>query len=542
MAVDKDATALNDKTRRMVILSVWAVVLLGLPLWWKTTRVYRAELPYDSIEEWNQWKSCKPKFPVRVNLHLPEIGPKQNEDSPSLKDITQELARRTQDQNDVRKDHASSVPGTYDFYISPSNATSASIRSQRQGFIQVQNWNTDQIVDTIAETSDAIFRAEETSIKQLLDITGGIYGADKVHDQLKTVKYAPGYQLTFSLFSGDASNGVREWKIQEAIHTYLAPFIKAMSPVSKFTIESQIQHYATLTFTPELDTGAKEHYLTLDSLPNFINAAEWSLASTVSSLPSLNFLTYVPAPEESPLVIKAMPGGPKSSTNSFLIPRWGGIAILNRNTDGAEGAKDHVELITMQELEPLMKVFLNQLRDLMGVTELSTTIRSHPSFPIVFHKSLNEAPTTWELDNLLRKRTTENLVDSLATISSLARLVQNTPNMVVLDHIQKDVTEALQDIGRSCKHLSQQEYVEALAASRDGLVKSETAFFDPTMVSMLYFPDEHKYAIYMPLFVPISVPLLMSLLRELKRMKERKREAQREKNSSDHKNKHDKQE
>jgi len=40
----------------MVILSVWAVVLLGLPLWWKTTRVYRAELPYDSIDQWNQWK------------------------------------------------------------------------------------------------------------------------------------------------------------------------------------------------------------------------------------------------------------------------------------------------------------------------------------------------------------------------------------------------------------------------------------------------------------------------------------------------------
>jgi phosphatidylinositol glycan class S len=194
------------------------------------------------------------------------------------------------------------------------------------------------------------------------------------------------------------------------------------------------------------------------------------------------------------------------------------VAILNRNTERA--TQDHPELITVHELEPVMKVFLSQLRDLLGVADLSTT--SSSSFPTVFYKSLNEAPTMWELDSLLRRRSTENLVDSLATISSLARLVRNTPNMVVLDHIQKDVTEALQDIGRSCEHLSRQEYVEALAASRDGLVKSETAFFDPTMVSMLYFPDEHKYAIYMPLFVPISVPLLMSLLRELKRLKEKK--------------------
>jgi len=35
------------------------------------------------------------------------------------------------------------------------------------------------------------------------------------------------------------------------------------------------------------------------------------------------------------------------------------------------------------------------------------------------------------------------------------------------------------------------------------------------MVSKLYFPDEHKYAIYTPLFGPLALPLLMALLREL---------------------------
>jgi hypothetical protein len=32
-----------------------------------------------------------------------------------------------------------------------------------------------------------------------------------------------------------------------------------------------------LTFKPQLDTNANEYYLTPDTLPNFINAAEWSL-------------------------------------------------------------------------------------------------------------------------------------------------------------------------------------------------------------------------------------------------------------------------
>lgn len=76
----------------------------------------------------------------------------------------------------------------------------------------------DHIIDTIVETSSAVFGSEERTIRQLLDTNEDTQGVRKVHDQLKTVKYAPGYQLTFSLFSGDASNGVREWKMQEVIH------------------------------------------------------------------------------------------------------------------------------------------------------------------------------------------------------------------------------------------------------------------------------------------------------------------------------------
>jgi len=56
-----------------------------------------------------------------------------------------------------------------------------------------------------------------------------------------------------------------------------------MSSVSKFIVESQVQHYASLTFKPLLDADLNEYYLTPDSLPNFINAAEWSLG-TVSLL------------------------------------------------------------------------------------------------------------------------------------------------------------------------------------------------------------------------------------------------------------------
>jgi len=47
-------------------------------------------------------------------------------------------------------------------------------------------------------------------------------------------------------------------------------------------------------------------------------------------------------------------------------------------------------------------------------------------------------------------------------------------------------------------------------------------FFDKNMLAMLYFPEEHSFAIYVPLFVPVSVPVLMGLVNEFKRRRAKK--------------------
>ena len=52
------------------------------------------------------------------------------------------------------------------------------------------------------------------------------------------------------------------------------------------------------------------------------------------------------------------------------------------------------------------------------------------------------------------------------------------------------------------------------------------AFYDPSMLATLYFPDEHKYAIYTPLFGPLFVPLFVSVVRELKVWRRKRRTVQ----------------
>lgn len=41
--------------RRAVIASFWVVVaFVGLPVWWKTTAIYRADLPLHDMTAWAQ--------------------------------------------------------------------------------------------------------------------------------------------------------------------------------------------------------------------------------------------------------------------------------------------------------------------------------------------------------------------------------------------------------------------------------------------------------------------------------------------------------
>jgi len=116
---------------------------------------------------------------------------------------------------------------------------------------------------------------------------------------------------------------------------------------------------------------------------------------------------------------------------------------------------------------------------------------------------------------LIRQRAAENLVAAGGTMGSLARLVRKIPNMAIPQEIRRDVILTLSHLDKTCAALHSSAFSTALQHSSLALEYAEKAFFDDKMVSMLYFPDEHKYAIYTPLFGPLALPLVMALLREL---------------------------
>lgn len=120
-------------------------------------------------------------------------------------------------------------------------------------------------------------------------------------------------------------------------------------------------------------------------------------------------------------------------------------------------------------------------------------------------------------------------------MGALARLVRKIPNMAIPQEIRSDVLLTLSHLDKvfslllshilhvsgltqTCAALHSSAFNVALQHSSLALEYAEKAFFDDKMVSMLYFPDEHKYAIYTPLFGPLALPLLMALLKELQGM------------------------
>lgn len=65
----------NARTRCLVVISFWSVVLLlGLPLWWLTTSIYRAPLP---LKEMQSWASGRVRAPDRAH-YAPFALPKES--------------------------------------------------------------------------------------------------------------------------------------------------------------------------------------------------------------------------------------------------------------------------------------------------------------------------------------------------------------------------------------------------------------------------------------------------------------------------------
>ncbi|XP_043910331.1 GPI transamidase component PIG-S [Protopterus annectens] len=544
-----------EKTRgKYAAISIAVIVtVIGLPLWWKTTETYRASLPYSQISELDSlWLELK--MPVEVvfakgslslehQRRIPTSLLKQTEQQLNMKTgfrrtleikcrmatVMEEEALKITDVEGMDKalQLNSNPPGSVGIYIVPGTsslpqdigvyigkhrtAVLHSVLDKSKRFEEaMSNWmpRVEEIVQVMSFSNDDLHAA-------LLDrISAGQFSKETFADSMRAFKSSLGYEITFSLLNPDPKSHNLHWDIETAVKSYIQPFLEKLSSVASFSVDSQILYYAILGVVPRFDKKTGSYNLNAYSLPHVINPVEARLGSNAASLyPVLNFLLYVPEYTHTPLYIQDGTGVP-IKTNAFHSPRWGGIMVYN--VDHRDSNETVFPVHVSIDMVRVMEVFLTQLRLMLGIQKVQM-----PS-DFFFQDPGNEGVTDWELDRLLWSRTVENIAMATTTLTSLAQLLDEIGNIVINDQIGSEVYKAVAAVKMAIAELEAGRLETAFQASRDAINSSEKAFFDPSLLHLLYFPDDQKFAIYIPLFLPMAVPIVLSLLNIVKEHKRNK--------------------
>ncbi|KAJ3026888.1 UNVERIFIED_CONTAM: hypothetical protein HDU68_004901 [Siphonaria sp. JEL0065] len=540
-------SSLHDWVKVQTVISLCAVIVLFIPVWFYTTQVHRAALPVEAVRSLLAptelvWPSSF-KFTTEQNASLQRFTNRfhlniQSEDGAqtNLKEIAFSAEsqlnsvfiddvptglRFTIDVNDNASEDVSN--GVYSLKV---QCGAKSVKDEGSVLVDVDRQLNIQTTTSCADT--------QTISTQIIAAIGGLFVTEKkdfveiktdatTNDpaSMRKIKFANEYQLMFNLLNADPQSLLMDWDIEAAINDYFLNFINILRKLYDIKITSQIQYFTTLAIQP--DIVGNTNILYPHHLPHFINSAEWGFdGSSVSTSPPINFVIYIPTHSQCPLYIASSDekNSPLVETNAFSIPQWGGIVVFNpdytsNKIETSSQTRVKTYKLDAQELEGPMNVFLEQMRGLLGVktVELGSAERLLPRFTFKYVGS-SAGITKWELDRLTRFTTVKNIEDAISTLNSLITLIESMENMVVLDHIRDEITLSLNSIYKvqqilsssntlAINELGQNQYDVALAASRVAITAAERAFFDPTMVSLLYFPDEHKLAVYLPLFLPV---------------------------------------
>ncbi|KAF7556486.1 hypothetical protein G7046_g6291 [Stylonectria norvegica] len=495
------------KRRTLIILSFWLVVLfLGLPIWWKTTTIYRANLPLDGMLQWAEGKACRPVFPLQISIKADSL---QEQEAQNLVRLTQhalddqndfsghhlrlQLAPKNETKREAATEDGSEVALTIQLTL--GEAISASLNPHAAvldityppNIIPSPSSSSSTLATFIANELQSTFAEEQSIISYLLSTSSASTDArpqglsPDAAEQLskrttRSVRYAATYHLTFSLFTPGAIPNT--WDIEAAIDEYMKPMLDVLGPIHNFTIDTQVQLYAT--------PGAQSQVLTKDDLSSFINAAEWPLSPSIGGAPTVNFVIYIGD--------QTIGLDPETETSqSWLIPQWGTVYLLS--------LPETTTHVSGETLKQPMLTFGGHLLSLLGTPQSG-------SLPL-------------RLSTLSRIRSADLLLRASSTLGSLARLSLALPSISIPRSVADGVASTMDHLQQACSSLGGPE---GLRHARIAEEEAERAFFEKSMVGQLYFPDEHKIAVYLPLLGPVGVPLILGLINELRSWVKRRRQ------------------
>ncbi|GMM33346.1 GPI-anchor transamidase [Saccharomycopsis crataegensis] len=486
--------------RFVTYLAFFLVIFgVGLPTWLSTTSIPKELLMVDKMVEYehNIYDNLKIAVPVYVNLPLESADDSVIEQSQAFLNkyldelISNELPLQFRYEINLINNHNDKNLDAYKHYI---------VNIQRHqnnndgGSLHISPYSKEITISTgddllAIDTADFVAKSLVHEVfRYELELYSG-----KSKDTQMAFETGANYHLSFFLLNGDGD--YISWDFKDFYDQYLGGFLELISTFANFTVDSQIEYYSTLTNVPRFNESENAYLLYEGDTSVFVNHEKWNLDNNVlisssndKSLAFLNMILYVPSKEFQPLKVKG------SKTNSFITPQYGGIQILNLRTDEKFQNASANNILTVEDLQPIFEIFISQIFTLLGLPK-------HPKSPYI------------RLDFLTRYFIINNLVKSTNNLGSLVRLINSLPSISIPNNTQKHVLNSFESIDRSIAYLKEFNLKESSQSANTALVESNLAFFEKEMVQQIYFPEEHKFAVYSPLLGPIATILFLGLVR-----------------------------
>lgn len=282
------------------------------------------------------------------------------------------------------------------------------------------------------------------------------FSEEKVHE----VPLSLEYDILISFVHPDPGNLDIELK-GKYLAKQLEPILDSLSPIAAFVVKTQWLFLTDLGINAIIFSDY--HALEEAQLSQVITPLETKLWSNISPRPVINLVIYFP-PCASPLYILDKEKH-VLKTNAFLSPGWGGIFILNPTKESCTLKKfvPNIQLMT--------SVFATQINQLFKVGNMSNA----------------------EDINILKFKKTEELLHSTyRTLSSLDQLLSEISSIVISDDVGEKISDAVKNAKWAKSNLKRGNLNKALEKAKIAFFKAEAAFSDPSLLALLYFPEDQK--------------------------------------------------
>ena len=355
----------------------------------------------------------------------------------------------------------------------------------------------------------AFVRCDAADVAQLAVAAAGRFAAAPAPGAPPPPVGADGsLRLEFALCNAAPARGHRfTWDFAAAEARFLAPMAAALAPMAALRVGSAVLLHTALGggAVPRWDAAAQAHTLPARALPLLVDP-EWPLHAPGGAPAErvLHMVALVPPHRLCPL---QLPGG----APGFTSPGWGAVLVWNPPECGANetgapvtgpaGARE----LSEAEMRTLMAHFAAQLRVLLGLP-------ATPGPDAV--PAARAAFAAWEADALARRAAEAHAAAAAESLAALGRVVRTLPSMPVSDVISRLAARALNGTAAAAQAAAAGAHAEAAAAAASAHAAAEGAFFHPSVLALLYFPSDHKLAVYLPLFLPVLLPLTLAAMRE----------------------------